>query len=178
MKKLCTLMMEHNGQSSAARHNQFTRRLDAQTAGIASALFDSAYKLRWANDPFCAAVGQPRELLEARTLEELRLLYLVDDSRLTFDELTKHPDGDLRSILSKHTHSYWVRVNIYLNPEVQGEFEIAYLMLRSLPQHTSAASERAAFRSAPVKSESRYRSLLEEHPDLISICDKMECVFL
>lgn len=165
-----TRMKENNNQSPFARHNQFMNQLDARTAGVASALFDSGSRLRWANDLFCEAVGQPREKLEAAPLEELRLFHLVDETRLTFDELGTHPGVDLKSIVTQHLHSYWVRVNVYLSPDVQGEFEIACLMLKLATRNAPEPS--AGEVVLPPKAESRYRSLLEEHPDLISICDK------
>ena len=145
---------------------------DAVMSNIRLAVLDKWCKIMWVNDKFCRLVKYDRTELIGKNVNELELLRLNPQHLQTIKvslNSGKPWSGEIESS-AKDGASLWVRVNILPirleNTEIQ-----SFLVFMSNITATKQAyeNEKNAMQNMK-KSEARYRALIENQSDIISLC--------
>jgi PAS domain S-box-containing protein len=145
---------------------------EAVISNIRLAVLDKWCTIRWVNDKFCRLVNYTKNELIGKNVSELGLLRLTPEYFRTILLTIKSGEpwsGEIESI-TKERSSIWVKVNILpiwkANTEIQ-----SYLVFMSNITATKKAheNEKIALQNM-MKSEARYRAVVENQADIISLC--------
>ena len=147
--------------------------VNAIVSNIRLAVLDRKCKIVWVNDRFCDLTQYSEQELIGRSIEELNLVcHDASFFKIVFDTISSGAQwsGEIKT-QSKDGSFCWVKTNILPIKNRKEEIE-SYLILNSNITATKAAlEEKELALEKLLQSEARYRALVTNQPDLISLCD-------
>jgi len=147
--------------------------VSAIISNIRIVVLDAAYRIVWVNDRFCALTQYGESELIGRSVTELHLLC---HDEIFFKGVYNVISGGVRwsgevQIQTKFGITYWVKATVLPIKNKRGEVE-SYLVLNSdITATKTALKEKEAALEQLLQSEARYRALVENQVDMISLCD-------
>ena len=146
---------------------------DAILANIRLAVLNSKCTITWVNDKFCRLIKyEPHELI-GKPISETNLVCMdVDEFRAIHGVISSgHAwSGEIKS-RTRLGALIWFKTNILPIIKQSGEVG-SYLILSSNITETKAALEaKNEIMETLTRSEARYRALVENQPDLMSLCN-------
>lgn len=177
-------MQEHMATSKPERiRTQFLNRIvsdkafldpyvDAITANVSIAVLDAQFTIIWVNAPFCNLLKYTEHELIGHPVNKLNLTCQDPNFfEVLFSTLSAGSkwSGELKS-RTKNGADFWVKTNILPIKNKKNEIE-SYLVLNSnITATKTALEEKNIAMENLVRSEDRYRALVENQSDLISLC--------
>jgi PAS domain S-box-containing protein len=146
--------------------------VNAIVTNIRLAVLDTDFRILWANDRFCRLTKFEEHELIGRSIHELNLIC----HKSSFEKIAEKIaagikwSGEIKT-QSKDGFAFWVKTNILPIRNADDKIE-SYLVLNSDITTTKMALEEKEIALEKLSiSEARYRALIENQPDLISLCD-------
>ena len=151
----------------------FKTYTDAIVSNIRLAILDNKCTITWVNDKFCNLVKYEEHELIGKPISELNLIGIDADGFRTIQSQISSGQawcGEIKS-RTKQGSNIWVKINIL--PVLEGEGNVSsYLIVSSNITSTKRAlEEKNEVMETLTRSEARYRALVENQPDLMSLCD-------
>jgi PAS domain S-box-containing protein len=168
--------MINSGGKNLKRRNGgvFKTYTDAVVSNIRLAILDSRCTITWVNAKFCSLIKYEEHELIGKPLSDLKLVCLkAEDFKAIHGIISSgRPwSGEIKS-RTKHGSILWVKTDI-LPIMNEDEKVSSYLILSSNITPTKAALEqKREVMENLTRSEARYRALVENQPDLMSLCDE------
>jgi PAS domain S-box-containing protein len=166
---------------SISRKSNFKKRngsnfkcyTDAILANIRLAVLSNKCTITWVNDKFCRLINYEQHELIGKPISETNLVCMdTDEFRAIHGVISSgHAwSGEIKS-RSRLGALIWFRTNILPIIKASGEVG-SYLILSSNITETKAALEaKNEMMETLTRSEARYRALVENQPDLMSLCN-------
>lgn len=147
---------------------------EAIASNICLAVLDNKCSITWVNDKFCDITQyEPQELI-GRPLSETNLVCMnVSEFKSLHDQISSgRPwSGEIRT-RTKIGSRIWLKTDI-LPIQDEGEEVGSYLVFTSdITQTKAALEEKKHVMETLVQSEARYRALVDNQPDLMSLCNR------
>ena len=146
---------------------------DAILANIRLAVLSNKCTITWVNDKFCRLINYEQHELIGKPISETNLVCMdADEFRAIHGVISSgHAwSGEIKS-RSRLGALIWFKTNILPIIKPSGEVG-SYLILSSNITETKAALEaKNEMMETLTRSEARYRALVENQPDLMSLCD-------
>lgn len=167
-------MSNSEGNNKRLRNGGFFKTYtDAVVSNIRLAVLDSKCTITWVNAKFCSLIKYEEHELIGKPLSELKLVCLKAEDFKTIQAVISSGrpwSGEIKS-RTKQGSILWVKTDIL--PIINEDEKItSFLILSSNITATKAAlEEKKAVMENLTRSEARYRALVENQPDLMSLCD-------
>jgi PAS domain S-box-containing protein len=145
---------------------------DAVMSNIRLAVLDKWCTIRWVNDKFCRLVKYNKNELIGKRVNELELLRLNPDHFRTikFTITSGKPwSGEIESS-AKDGSSLWVRINILPIRQENSEVQSFLVFMSNITATKQAHENEKNALQNMMKSEARYRAVVENQSDIISLC--------
>lgn len=151
------------------------RFLDAYVEAIVSniriAVLDKNYTIIWVNERFCRLTQYTQHELVGNPIDKLKLICLDYKSFKTiFQTISKGEEwsGEIKS-QAKDDSFFWTKTTIL--PIKDGDEIESYLVFNSnITATKNALEEKNIAVESLTRSEARYRALVENQSDLVSLC--------
>jgi PAS domain S-box-containing protein len=150
--------------------------LEAYLGAIAShirmAVLDQQFKITWVNDQFCTLLRYDKPELLGRSIGEFCPCFHEAGSHHIIDSLLKGQkwSGEIKS-RTKDGEVFWVKTNVLPIPGSADEFDSFLVINSNITATKLALEEKEIAIEKLLQSEARYRALVENQSDLISLCD-------
>jgi two-component system sensor histidine kinase NreB len=151
----------------------FKTYTDAIASNIRIAVLDNKCTITWVNDKFCNLIRYEEYELLGKPLSELNLVSIHADDFKTIQTIISagRPwSGEIKS-RTKQGSILWVKTNIL--PIMDSKEKVgSYLILcTNITSTKTALEEKEKVMGTLTRSEARYRALVENQPDLMSLCN-------
>jgi len=151
----------------------FKTYTDAIVSNIRLAILDNKCTITWVNDKFCNLVMYEEHELIGKPISELNLVCLDEGEFKTIQSQISSARpwcGEVKS-RTKEGSTIWVKTTII--PVLDGEGKVvSHLIVSSNITSTKRAlEEKSEVMETLTRSEARYRVLVENQPDLMSLCN-------
>lgn len=150
--------------------------LDAYVDAIIShtriAVLDTRCRIVWVNDRFCIQTKYSQQELVGQQIAKLNLVFLQpEELQLIFSTISKGEkwSGEIKSRAKDGTH-LWLKVNVLPTRNRNNEITSYLIFTSNITATKNALDEKNEALENLQKSEARYRVLVENQPDLISLC--------
>jgi PAS domain S-box-containing protein len=154
--------------------NFFTSYTDAVVSNIRLAILDTTCNVVWVNEAFCEITQYKADELIGKPLGDTNLIWMAEgDFKTIHHHLSKGYawSGEIKT-RTKEGLFIWLRTNI-LPIRDKNEKLLSYLILISDVTSTRVAlEEKKEMMETLTRSEARYQALVNNQPDLMSLCDK------
>jgi PAS domain S-box-containing protein len=146
--------------------------INAIVSNVRIAVLDTRFNIVWVNERFCNLVKYSEEELIGKPIDELNMECrnpnFFDALFPALSQGTKW-SGEIKS-RAKNGSDFWVKTNILPIKNDNNEIE-SYLVLNSnITATKNALEEKNVAMENLVRSEDRYRVLVENQSDFISLC--------
>jgi PAS domain S-box-containing protein len=152
----------------------FKNYTDAIVSNIRLAILDTKCTVTWVNERFCEITQYDPQDLIGKPLGETKLVCLNAEEFRTIHEhiaAGRAWSGEIKT-RTKHGSRIWLKTNILPIASKDGAVA-SYLILSSDITDTKVAlEEKKEMMETLIKSEARYRALIDNQPDLMSLCDR------
>lgn len=153
-----------------------TTSLNAYTEAIFSnirmAILDRNCRIIWVNEQFCDLAKRCQEELLGHSIRALNIICyqpgLLTDIHDTISR-GNYWSGEIKSRDKSGSH-FWVKTNILPIRNSQEEIETYLLFVSNITATKEALEEKNALVEKLVQSQARYRALVENQSDLVSLC--------
>jgi len=156
-----------------SKNPNFKTYTDAIVSNIRLAVLDTDCIITWVNDKFCRLTKFEEHELIGKSISELNFVCLHADHFKAIHciiESGRAWSGEIKS-RAKDGSTIWVKTNILPIMDQNGEVN-RYLILSSNITETKVALEaKNEVMETLTRSEARYRALVENQPDLMSLCN-------
>jgi PAS domain S-box-containing protein len=167
-------MNNSNGTSIKRRNGGFFKTYThAVAANIRLAILDSKCTITWVNARFCSLIMFEEHELIGKPLSELNLVCLQPEDFKAIHAVIssgKVWSGEIKS-RTKHGSVVWVKTNILPIMNSEGKASSYLILSSNITATKSALEEKKEVMEHLTRSEARYRALVENQPDLMSLCD-------
>jgi PAS domain S-box-containing protein len=169
---MCTTKSLNSGEQGIQGY--FKSYTDAIVSNIRLAILDTKFTITWVNDKFCDITRYAPQELIGRPLMETNLVCMhAGEFRSIHEHIASGRawSGEIRT-RTKSGNWIWLKTNILPILNKHG-FVGSYLILSSDITATKAAvEEKEVVMETLTQSEARYRALVDNQPDLMSLSDK------
>lgn len=152
----------------------FKNYTDAIVSNIRLAVLDTNCTITWVNERFCEVTCyEPNELI-GKPLGETKLVCLKAEE---FKTIHAHISaghawsGEIKTRTKKGS-KIWLKTNILPILKKEGGIGSFLIVSSDITPMKNALEEKKAVMEVLTKSEARYRALIENQPDLMSLCDR------
>ena len=147
--------------------------VNAIVSNVRIAVLDTKCKILWVNDRFCQLTRYSQQELIGRSIAHLNLVcHDYDFFKIVSETISTGTQwsGEIKT-QSKDGLFFWVKTNILPIKNTQGEVESFLVLNSNITDTKKALEEKEVALEKLLQSEARYRALVENQPDLISLCD-------
>ncbi len=155
------------------KNPNFKSYTDAIVSNIRLAVLDTNCVITWVNDKFCKLIKFEEHELVGKSIGELKFVCLhVDHFKaiLTIISSGKAWSGEIKS-LTKTGSTLWVKTDILPIMNREGNVNSYLILSANITATKTALDEKNEVMKTLTRSEARYRALVENQPDLMSLCD-------
>ena len=155
------------------KNPNFKSYTDAIVSNIRLAVLDTNCVITWVNDKFCKLIKFEEHELVGKSIEELRFVCLHVDHFLAIRTIIssgKAWSGEIKS-RTKTGSTLWVKTNILPIMDKEGNVSSYLILSANITATKAALEEKDEVMKTLTRSEARYRALVENQPDLMSLCD-------
>lgn len=146
--------------------------VEAIVSNIRIAVLDKRCTIIWVNERFCRLTKYSQQELVGQPIDRLNLVCLhPDEFQIIFSIISAGEEwsGEIKS-QAKDGSFFWIKANILPIKNRNGEI-VSYLIFNSnITATKNALEEKNAALENLKRSEARYRALVENQPDLVSLC--------
>jgi PAS domain S-box-containing protein len=145
---------------------------DAVMSNIRLAVLDKWCKIRWVNDKFCRLVKYDKSELIGKCVSDVELLRLNPEHLRAIKITVKSGEpwsGEIESS-AKDGSSLWVKVNILPIKQEDSDAHSFLVFMSNITATKQAYENEKNALKKMMKSEARYRAVVENQSDIISLC--------
>jgi PAS domain S-box-containing protein len=151
----------------------YEKYLDAVVSSIRVAVLDSECRIIWASDRFCSLLRHDKEELIGLSIDQLSLLRGGDRLRMDLSEILIRDSkwsGELK-VKGRQDLIFWVQADILPILDEYQSVDAYIVNIANITAKKGAQEEMASAIERLKQSEARYRALVENQPDMISLCN-------
>jgi PAS domain S-box-containing protein len=151
----------------------FKTYTDAIVSNIRLAVLDGKCTITWVNDKFCRLIQYDANELIGKPVSELKLVCINSDDFKNIHNIIssgKAWSGEIKS-RTKHGSEIWLKTKILPIMNREGKVSSYLILSSNISDIKAALKEKSQVMETLTLSEARYRALVENQPDLMSLCN-------
>jgi len=146
--------------------------VEAIVSNIRIAVLDKRCSIIWVNERFCNLTKYSNHELIGQPIDKLNLVCLdPDEFKIIFSIISTGEEwsGEIKS-QAKDGSFFWIKANILPIKNRNDEISSYLIFNSNITATKTALEEKQAALENLKRSEARYRALVENQPDLVSLC--------
>jgi PAS domain S-box-containing protein len=163
-------------ETNSKRRNSkghFKTYTDAIVSNIRLAVLDCRCTITWVNDKFCRLIQYEAHELIGKPITELNLVCIDSGDFKAIHNIISSGrawSGEIKSH-TKRGSDVWVKTNILPIMDREGKVSSYLILSSNISDIKAALKEKSQVMETLKRSEARYRALVENQPDLMSLCN-------
>ncbi|MEO7990563.1 MAG: PAS domain-containing protein [Chryseolinea sp.] len=146
---------------------------DAIISNIRLAVLDSKCTITWVNDKFCKLTKYEKHELIGKPISKLNLVCMREDDFRAIQSVISRGEswsGEIKS-MTKDGSILWVKTNILPVRNENGTIESYLILSSNITTTKNALNEKNEALESLMRSEARYRAVVDNQPDFMSLCN-------
>jgi PAS domain S-box-containing protein len=162
-----------NSNFGARKANNFKCYTEAILANVRLAVLNNKCTITWVNDKFCELIKYEQGDLIGKPISETNLISMNEDEFRSIRRIISSGhawSGEIKS-RNRQGATIWFKTNILPIMDASGEIGSYLILSSNITATKTALEEKNEMMETLTRSEARYRALVENQSDLMSLCN-------